>query len=62
MSNEQDLDSAEPTPTPGEELAPDVETPTATPTSEELTDEQLATISAGMGVQPPPMNVQPPTS
>jgi bacteriocin-like protein len=62
MSNEQDLDTAEPTPPPGEELAPDAEAPTAAPASEELTDEQLATISGGMGVQPPPMTVQPPTS
>jgi bacteriocin-like protein len=58
MSSEQDLDTAESAPTTGAKPE-DAESPSAAPSSEELTDEQLALISGGVGSEPPPMGVYP---
>jgi bacteriocin-like protein len=59
MSTEKDLDISDSASTSGEEPEKDAESTNVTPSSEELTDEQLAQISGGVGAEPPPMDVHP---
>jgi bacteriocin-like protein len=58
MSTEKDLDISDSASTSGEEPEQDAEATNAAPSSEELTDEQLAQISGGGLGDPPPVQSQ----